>query len=72
MAQEKAEKTDLWCPVCWLWHKYENSSLARHVRGVCREGLLSVRNCIDARIESLTPPEKEKEQAEPAKKVDVK
>jgi len=67
MAQEKSTQDALCCPVCWAIGKYKKSKVARHVRAVRREILLTVRKVLDARIEQLT-----EDKPEPAKKVEVK
>jgi hypothetical protein len=59
-----------------LFECYRQSEMARHVRGVRREMLMTLRSLIDARIESLREEDEAEEKSEPlrsdAKRVDVK
>jgi hypothetical protein len=60
-------------PLADLVASYRESEVAKHVRGIRRELLLTLRSLIDARIEALSEEERAKgEKAEAAKKVDVK
>jgi len=60
-------------PLADMIESYKKSEIAKHVRGIQREVLLTVRSLIDARIQSLADNKStESEKAETARKVEVK